>query len=183
MRKTALAPACRVSHCAPPSRPIAFDLRGWTAVLATLHGRTRAIAPPLRRRLGIEVKTLTAVDTDRSGTFTGEVTRRGSQLDAAGAKIEAAFVAAPGTRVALAREGSFGPHPHVSFAPLGREIVVLSDRETGLELIGHDATLGPRFTHAVFDSPQEALKFARRIALPTQCVDIVYPGRCSFCNP
>lgn len=124
----------------------------------------------------MKVETLTTVDTDRFGTFTGEVARKDSQLDAARAKIEAAFVAAPDARVALASEGSFGPHPYVPFAPLGCEIVVLSDRETGLELVGHDATLGPRFTHAVVDRPREALTFARRVGFPTQGVVVMASG-------
>ena len=135
-----------------------------------MHGKARAIAPPLRRRLGLEVETLEGLDTDQFGTFTGEIERTGSQLDAARAKVGAAFAMTPRARVALASEGSFGPHPFIPFAPLGREIVVLADRSTGLELIGHDATLGPRFDHQVVSSWEEALAFARRVEFPVQGV-------------
>jgi hypothetical protein len=44
-------------------------------------------------------------------------------------------------RVGIASEGSFGPHPSLPFAALDRELVLLIDRETGLELVGHHATI------------------------------------------
>ncbi|MBL7537713.1 hypothetical protein INQ15_25330, partial [Escherichia coli] len=72
------------------------------------------------------------IDTDRFGTFSRDVERTGSQLDAARAKIAAAFAEAPDAQFALASEGSFGPHPYIPFAPLAREIVVLADRARGI---------------------------------------------------
>ena len=154
-----------------PRHPAAvFDLAGEVGVLATMHGKARAVAPPLRRRLGVEIETLDEIDTDQFGTFTGEIERAGSQLDAARAKIAAAFAMRPGARVALASEGSFGPHPYIPFVPLGREIIVLQDRVTGLELIGRDATLGPRFDHQLVRCWEEALAFARRVEFPSQGV-------------
>ena len=56
------------------------------AVLATMHGKERVIAPILEQGLGLRVALALGLDTDRFGTFSREVERTGSQLDAARAK-------------------------------------------------------------------------------------------------
>ncbi|NHB77752.1 hypothetical protein [Rhodobacter calidifons] len=53
--------------------------------LGTMHGKAAAIAPPLAR-LGIAVVVPEGLDTDRFGTFTGEVPRAGGMVEAARAK-------------------------------------------------------------------------------------------------
>jgi hypothetical protein len=136
------------------------------AVLATKHGKEQVIAPLLERALGLRVAATTNVDTDRFGTFSRDVERTGSQIDAARAKIAAAFAAAPDVHVALASEGSFGPHPYIPFLPLAREIVVLSDRASGLELIGHHASPTTNFSHAVVSDVAAAFAFADRAQFP-----------------
>ncbi|WP_404325454.1 hypothetical protein [Aerophototrophica crusticola] len=50
---------------------------GRTVALGTRHGKERAFAPPLLRRLGLSV-TLADIDTDQLGTFSGEVERQGT---------------------------------------------------------------------------------------------------------
>jgi hypothetical protein len=136
------------------------------AVLATMHGKERVIAPLLERALGLRITATTNIDTDRFGTFSRDVERTGSQLDAAPAKIAAAFAAAPDVHVALASEGSFGPHPYIPFLPLAREIVVLSDRASGLELIGHHASPTTNFSHAVVSDVVGAMAFPDRVQFP-----------------
>lgn len=86
------------------------------AMLATMCGKERVIAPLLERYLGLRVKVSSGIDSDRFGTFSRDVERTGSPLDAARAKIAA--VLAPEAQVALASEG-FGPHPHIPF-PFGQ---------------------------------------------------------------
>jgi hypothetical protein len=145
-----------------PTAPRPYDNQ--PAVLATMHGKEQAIAPLLARALGLRVTVSAGIDTDRFGTFSRDVERTGSQLDAARAKIAAAFVAAADAHVALASEGSFGPHPYVPFAPLAREIVVLTDRARGLELIGHHLSPATNFSHAVVPDVAGALAFAKRFS-------------------
>lgn len=154
-----------------------FDLYGERAILATMHGKERVIAPLLGRFLGLRVETIPGFDTDRFGTFSREVERTGSQLDAARAKIAAAFDGNPDARIGLASEGSFGPHPYLPFVPLGREVVVLTDRETDFELIGHHADPGVNFAHAVVSDVPGATAFAECVGFPehglivTGCAD------------
>ncbi|MDI1366436.1 MAG: hypothetical protein PSX79_16525 [bacterium] len=94
-------------------------------------GKDRAIGPVLEQGLGLRVALAMGLNTDRFGTFSRDVERTGSQLDAARAKIAAGFEYAPYARVGVASEGSFGPHPQIPFLPLGRELVLLIDRERG----------------------------------------------------
>jgi hypothetical protein len=158
----------------PPDR---FSYDNTPAVLATMHGKERVIAPLLERGLGLRVELALGLNTDQFGTFSREIERKGSQLDAARAKIAAGFANAPCARVGIASEGSFGPHPYIPFLSLGRELIVLIDRETGLELIGHDASPETNFDHAVVSDLASAVEFAERVKFPDHglivigCVD------------
>ena len=136
------------------------------AVLTTMHAKERVIAPILRDELGLIVGLAMAVDTDKFGTFSREVERTGSQLDAARAKIAAGFDYAPLARVGIASEGSFGPHPYAPFMALGRELVLMVDRENGLELIGHDASPETNFGHVVAHDLDDAVSFGQRVGFP-----------------
>ena len=122
--------------------------------------------PVLEKDLLLRVELASALNTDRFGTFSREIERKGSQLDAARAKIAAGFENAPSARVGIASEGSFGPHPHIPFLALGRELIVLIDRETGLELTGHDVSLETNFEHTVVSNVGSAVEFAERIKFP-----------------
>lgn len=131
-----------------------------------MHRKERVIAPVLERFLGLQVAVVGSLDTDAFGTFSREVERTGTQLDAARAKIAAGFELAPWARVGLSSEGSFGPHPSIPFLPLGREIVVLIDRGSGLELVGHHAGYDTNFSHPVVSGLDQAHSFAERIGFP-----------------
>jgi len=143
------------------------------AVIATMHAKERAIAPVLVRKLGLAATVAPGFDTDRFGTFSREIERVGSQLDAARAKIAAAFEVVPRARIGVASEGSFGPHPAVPFLPLGRELVLLVDRDTGLELAGHDASSKTNFAHQLCTTPDQALAFASQCRFPTHGVIVI----------
>ncbi|HEY0919662.1 hypothetical protein [Devosia sp.] len=79
--------------------------------LGTKHGKAAAIAPPLGRA-GIAVSVPAGLDADAFGTFTGEVPRLGSMLDAARAKARAACEMT-GLEAGIGSEGGYGPHPSV----------------------------------------------------------------------
>ncbi len=143
------------------------------AVLATMHGKERVIAPLLNCALGLRVSVSIGVNTDRFGTFSRDVDRTGTQLDTARAKIAAAFAAHPDAQIAVASEGSFGPHPYIPFMPLAREIVVLRDLGSGLELIGHYASTTTNFSHAVVSDVGSALAFAYGVRFPEHGVIVM----------
>jgi hypothetical protein len=147
--------------------------RGDRAVLATMHAKETVIAPIVERFLGLQLHVTNGVDTDAFGTFSRDIERSGSQLDAARAKIAAAFASAPDIAIALASEGSFGPHPSLPFCPLAREIVVLVDQTIGLELVGHHATLDTNFAHVVVTDSADGCQFAERVGYPDHGVIVM----------
>ncbi len=136
------------------------------AVLTSMHAKERVIEPVLRKQLGLSVELASGVNTDQFGTFSREVERTGSQLDAARAKIACGFDYAPQARVGVASEGSFGPHPSVPFMALGRELVLMIDRESGLELIGYDVSPATNFGHVLVRDPEQAWAFAESASFP-----------------
>lgn len=132
----------------PPASPYG----GEKVALATRHGKEKVIARALRWGLGAELLHVPSVDTDALGTFCGGVQRQGSALEACIAKAEAALEQA-GTGLAMASEGSFGPHPHVPFLTAGLECMVFLDRKRGLMI--REEALAPRtnFAHRFVQIP------------------------------
>lgn len=116
--------------------------------------------------MGLRVELALGLNTDRFGTFNREIERKGSQLDAARAKIAAAFENAPHARVGIASEGSFDPHPYIPFLALDRGLILLIDRETGLELTGREASPETNFDHTIVSNIDSAMKFAERAKFP-----------------
>jgi hypothetical protein len=143
------------------------------AVLATMHGKERAIAPLAARFLGLDVVVAEGLDTDAFGTFSRDVERIGTPREAARAKIAAAFRHHPEARVGLASEGSFSPHQILPFAALDRELVVMIDRERGLELVGHLATMATNFAQQVVPGVDAGLAFAARAGFPAHGVIVM----------
>lgn len=95
--------------------------------------------------------TAPALDTDQLGTFTGEIPRPGPPLDTAIAKARLGM-AATGSALGLASEGSIGPHPASHFVTADIEIVVLVDADrdvvvwataTGIDILAAAQALEP----------------------------------------
>ena len=139
--------------------------RGRRAALLTKHGKEQAIRPTFEARTGCELVIRADFDTDRFGTFTREVARSGSQLDAARAKARKGMELT-GLDLGLASEGTFGPHPVIPFLPWNCEIVLLVDDRIGLELCGEYAGENTNYGHALVTNWDEAEEFARSVGFP-----------------
>ena len=146
---------------------------GRRAVLATKHGKLAQIAPALRSAVNLEV-ILADIDTDRFGTFTGEIRRPGDALETAVAKAHAAAEAGA-LPLGLASEGSFGPHPDFPFIPVDLEIVVLVDQDLGFHIAEHVLTTETNFAQVQLTSDQSPDDFARAIGFPTHAL-VVSPS-------
>lgn len=160
-------PSTSSSRAVAPTAPSAGHawFVGRRAILATMHGKERVLAPIFGHALGIEVVVPPGFDTDRFGTFTGEVARTGGQLDTARRKAEAALDAT-GADLAVASEGSFGPHPAIPFIPGNIELVLLLDRAGGLEIVGTHVATELRHAAAEVATPEEAVAFAATAGFP-----------------
>ncbi|MFQ4140097.1 DUF6671 family protein [Nodosilinea sp. PGN35] len=136
------------------------------AVLATMHRKEQAIAPRLEARLGVTVAVPPSFDTDGFGTFTGEIKRPADQLTTARLKAEAALEST-GETLAIASEGSFGPHPQLPFVACDREIVLLIDRQHQLEIVGECLSADTNYRQQVVGSWAEAEAFAAAVGFPS----------------
>ena len=143
-----------------------------TAILATMHQKERVMAPILERELGVKILVLADLDTDYFGTFTREVKRLGTQIEAARQKAKKAL-AIVGETLAFASEGSFGPHPIMPYLPANREIVILLDRVNNLELIGESFTVETNYSHQLVSSIKEADNFAKKAGFPEHRLVVV----------
>lgn len=134
--------------------------------IATMHGKQRVIAPHVERTLSANCSVAPAgFDSDRFGTFSGEVPRRGTPQAAARRKAEAAMQLS-GFDLAIASEGSFVPHPEVGLITIGIEQVALFDRSNDLEIIGEHVTTETNHARRECHSLDDAVDFARRIGFP-----------------
>ncbi|ACK72005.1 conserved hypothetical protein [Gloeothece citriformis PCC 7424] len=135
------------------------------AVLATMHQKERAIAPVLESELGVKVQVPANFNTDFFGTFTREIKRLGTQIEAARLKAEKALEIT-GETLAIASEGSFFPHPAFPFVSCDREILLFLDKEHNLEIIGQEISPETNHSHKTIKTVQEALDFAQKVGFP-----------------
>lgn len=130
-----------------------------------MHQKERVIAPVLERELGVNILVPAGFDTDSFGTFTREVKRLGTQIEAARLKAEKALEIA-GETLGFASEGTFGPHPMMPYLAANREIVILLDRDNNLELIGESLSVETNYSHQLVSSIEEADNFAKQAGFP-----------------
>jgi hypothetical protein len=136
-----------------------------TALLATMHGKERVIAPVLAE-VGLRVQVPQGLDTDQFGTFTRDRDRPGTQLETARLKAQRAM-ALTGEDLAISSEGSFGPHPSLPGLACDRELVLLLDRVHDLEIVGEVVVLETNFRHQTIRSVAEAMQFAQQVGFPS----------------
>jgi rubrerythrin len=138
---------------------------GRQAALLTKHQKELVIIPVFEKDTGCEVLVNTGFDTDQLGTFTRDIPRAGSQLEAARRKAMKGMELL-GTDLGLASEGSFGPHPLIPFVPWNLELVLLVDHREKLEIYGESANSETNYAHKLVDNYEQAEEFARRIGFP-----------------
>lgn len=137
---------------------------GQIALLPTLHGKESVIAPVFLEQLGIEVR-LANIDTDKFGTFAGEIPRTLSQLEAAISKARAS-IALSGAPLAVASEGTIGPDPVIPLATSDFETLVFIDAEK--DLVIHESYRSSVITVAskVFAPDQPLDEFLQKADFP-----------------
>lgn len=106
---------------------------GRTIVLTTKHDKFNLIAPILKSELGLNV-VLHEADTDRLGTFSGEVERALSPRQTAIQKAKIG-INALGHALGIASEGSIGPDSQLPFSQSDIEYLALVDTDLGIEVV------------------------------------------------
>jgi hypothetical protein len=132
-------------------------------VLLTQHGKERVLRPALASAFRASVEVVEDFDTDTLGSFTREIPRFGTQLEAArekariGAKLS-------GSSLSLASEGSFTPGP-LGLGSWDLELVLLADLDREIEILG-SACRPARHAHAVVESHAALVEFAQQAGFP-----------------
>ena len=147
---------------------------GRRIAFATMHGKEAAVSAAARDLLGAEIVVPEGIDTDRLGTFSGEVARIGTVEETARAKARMGMAAA-GLDLGLASEGSYGPHPQIPFLAAGQEVMVLVDDTRGIVLCETLTDPAPRYDHATLALGEDAAPFLSRIGFPDHAV-VVRPN-------
>jgi hypothetical protein len=143
-------------------------------VLVSMHGKAEIIAPVLAPPLGVAITALTHIDTDQFGAFTGEIPRVETQYHTAVAKARAGMV--QGYTLGIASEGSFFPHPEVSWLTINQELVVLVDDTHGLVFEGWATSTDVTVMRQQVRDLTEVERFVQRVGFPDQGVLVRYHG-------
>ncbi len=139
--------------------------RNRKAVIATMHQKEKVIVPLFRSEFQIEGIVPKNFNTDQFGTFTGEIARKKNPLETARIKALAALKGT-GYTLAIASEGSFGPHPESPFISGNEELIILIDTENDFEIFGRYFTEETNFNSRQIHNLKEMMDFASQIGFP-----------------
>ncbi len=142
---------------------------GRRLLVATKHKKEMVLSPLLEKALAVQCFTDDRLDTDLLGTFTGEVERIDDPLTTARKKIERGMELT-GCDLAVASEGSFGPHPSLVFVPANDELVLFIDKKNNLEVIGRSLSAETNFSGCLVSNLDELREFARRVQFPSHAL-------------
>lgn len=130
-----------------------------------MHQKEKAIAPVLQAAFGLNSVLCDTLDTDKFGTFCGQQQRKESPFATAKAKcLEALSLS--GHDLAIASEGSFGPHPSIFFASADEEVLVMIDLKNQLEFVVTELSLATNFNTKSVSSIEDLMEFAAISGFP-----------------
>lgn len=144
---------------------------GRTLLIATMHGKEKVIAPLLEKALGVTCEIASGFNTDLFGTFSGEVERMHSASDTVRVKCKTAMEKYR-YDLAIASEGSFGPHPTLFFAPANEEWLVFIDQKNDLEIMARVLSTETNFAGAEIQTMEQLEAFAEQSRFPSHALII-----------
>jgi len=143
--------------------------KGRPLVITTKHGKELVMKRILEDVLGVYVVVNANIDTDLLGTFSGEIERSLSPIASAKRKCLLGMEDL-GIDLGIANEGSFGPHPIISFLPANEEFIVLIDKKSGTEIIVQDLTTETNFNAKLFTDRGEVSDFLSECQFPSHAL-------------
>jgi len=130
----------------------------------TMHKKDELLREIIEKELGLFVVN-PKINTDKFGTFTNEIKRKNDQIKTAKIKAEKA-ISETGLDIAIANEGSFGPHPKIPFIPGNLEYFYLVDKKHNLEFEGYSFTHKTNYNESYVSSAKEAKELAFKWGFP-----------------
>jgi hypothetical protein len=140
-------------------------------IIATKHKKEAVIAPILGYKLGVRCFVDEEFDTDSFGTFSGEIEREQDALETIRLKC---LVAMDKNKcdLAVASEGSFGPHPSLYFANADDELIMLIDKKNNLEIVAREISLETNFNAKLIRTKADLLDFTKTVLFPSHALII-----------
>ena len=135
-------------------------------VIATKHSKETVIAPVLESGCGVKCIVPDDFDTDQLGTFSGEIERQDDPLETARKKCLLA-IERTNCDLAVASEGSFGPHPSIIFIPADDELLLFVDKKNNLQIWVREISTNTNFSRKEIKSIHELTDFAHSVQFPS----------------
>jgi hypothetical protein len=149
-----------------------LSFRDAKVCFATNHQKGTAAREPFLRILNTQVEEL-QIDSDRLGTFSGEIERPGSMLDALRGKIKLAREVSR-ERFILVSEGSFSTAGGFGVIAQGIEMLLLDDAITGTQVIEQHISWDTNYLTAEISKLDELDSFLPRISFGSHGL-VLYP--------
>ena len=140
--------------------------KGRSLLIATKHEKEQIISPIFEKELGVRCFVPDHFDTDIFGTFTGEVERKADPITTARQKCALALELS-NADLAIASEGSFGPHPSIFFVNADEEILLFIDKKNNLEIIVKELSTTTNFNASEIRSLRTLKEFANKVGFPS----------------
>lgn len=148
--------------------------KGKKVVIATKHEKEIVIGPALEKSFGMECSVSENLDTDLLGTFTGEVERILTPVEAARQKCILVLEECDAD-FAIGSEGSFGPHPTLYFLPADEEYLVLMSRKKDFEMVVKMTSLQTNYASYEMDSEGTLNAFLQQVKFPSHGLHVKGP--------
>lgn len=139
---------------------------GRKLVIATKHAKEKVIAPIMADSFGVNCLVSTDFDSDQFGAFTGEVERKDNAVTTVKKKCQLAMQLS-GCDLAIASEGSFGPHPMLFFSPADEEVLLFVDKKNGFEIWTNHLSTETNFSGMEVRTLKELKDFAGATLFPS----------------
>lgn len=142
---------------------------GRKLLIATKHQKEKVIAPLMKKALGVDCVIDPSFDSDRFGTFSGEIERIQDPLTTLRNKCLAGL-SENECDLVIGSEGSFGPHPLIGLVPADEEWMMLIDQKNRWEITSRTLSLDTNFAGKTIHSLDELLTFAAQVKFPTHAL-------------
>jgi hypothetical protein len=131
-----------------------------------MHEKERVLKPLLEKELGVKCVLPNNLNTDVLGTFSGEIERTLSPIETAKQKCILA-IQLSNCDLAIASEGSFGPHPVYGFIPSDDELLFFYDKKNNLEIVVRELSTQTNYAQDEFQHYSQAIEFANSVLFPS----------------
>jgi hypothetical protein len=158
----------------PQNKPAAKPLlifKDRVLLVASKHQKEQVLSPVLSEPLQLAEVIAADLDTDVFGTFSGEIERTLSPLEAAKAKCQAVLAQHP-HQLVVASEGSFGPHPVMPYIAANEELLYWVDPIHSIEVWTKALSTHTNFGATEIYHMPALLDFANRSQFPSHALII-----------